>query len=63
MVSYIQSEERTNIDLKGVAEIINKLISSNLHNPPLTTYFDIIINPLCSKQPLNLVVVEDCGGI
>jgi hypothetical protein len=32
-------------------------------NPPPTKYFDTIINPLCSKQLLNLVLVEDCGGI
>ena len=51
------------IDVKGLAEVINKLIFKNLHNPPPTQYFDIIINPLYSKQLLNLVLVEDCGGI
>jgi hypothetical protein len=51
------------IDFKGLAEVLNKLIFNNLHNPPPTKYFDIIINPLCSKQLLNLVLVEDCGGI
>ena len=60
MVSYQKSE---NIDFKGLAEVINKLIFSNPHNPPPTKYFDIIINPLYSKQLLNLVLVEDCGGI
>ena len=44
-------------------EVINKLIFNNLHNPPPTKYFDTIINPLYSKQLLNLVLVEDCGGI
>ena len=57
---YQKSE---NIDFKGLAEVINKLIFNNLHNPPPTKYFDIIINPLYSKQLLNLVLVEDCGGI
>ena len=52
-----------NIDFKGLAEVINKLIFNKLHNPPPTKYFDIIINPLYSKQLLNLVLVEDCGGI
>ena len=47
----------------GLAEVINKLIFNNLHNPPPTKYFDKIINPLYSKQLLNLVLVEDCGGI
>jgi hypothetical protein len=51
------------IDFKGLAEVLNKLIFNNLHNPPPTKYFDIIINPLYSKQLLNLVLVEDCGGI
>jgi hypothetical protein len=50
-----------NIDFKGLAEVINKLIFNNLHNPPPTKYFDIIINPLYSKQQLNLGMVEDCG--
>ena len=49
--------------VKGLAEVINKLIFNNLHNPPPTKYFDIIINPLYSKQLFNLVLVEDCGGI
>jgi hypothetical protein len=52
-----------NIDFKGLAEVINKLIFNNLHNPSATKYFDTIINPLYSKQLLNLVLVEDCGGI
>ena len=43
--------------------LINKLIFNNIHNPPPTKYFDIIINPLYSKQLLNLVLVEDLGGI
>jgi hypothetical protein len=51
-----------NIDFKDLTEVINKLIFNNLHNPPPTKYFDTIINPLYSKQPLNLVLVEDCGG-
>jgi spore coat polysaccharide biosynthesis predicted glycosyltransferase SpsG len=52
-----------NIDFKGLAEVINKLIFNNLHNPPPTKYVDKIINPLYSKQLLNLVLVENCGGI
>ena len=58
---YNQKSE--NIDFKGLAEVINKLIFNNLLNPPPTKYFDTIINPLYSKQLLNLVLVEDCGGI
>jgi hypothetical protein len=46
----------------GLAEVMNKLIFNNLHNPPPAKYFDAIINPLYSKQLLNLVLVEDCGG-
>ena len=49
--------------LRNLAEVINKLIFNNLHNTPPTKYFDTIINPLYSKQLLNLVLVEDCGGI
>ena len=60
LIYTIRSE---NIDFKGLAEVINKLIFNNLHNPPPTKYFDTIINPLYSKQLLNLVLVEDCGGI
>ena len=63
MVSYIYNKKSENIDFKGLAEVIYKLIFNNLHNPPPTKYFDIIINPLYSKQLLNLVLVEDCGGI
>ena len=64
MVSYIYNQKSENIDFKGLAEVINKLIFNNLHNPPPTKYFDImIINPLYSKQLLNLMLVEDCGGI
>ena len=51
------------VKIKGMAEVIYKLIFNNLHNPPPTKYFDTIINPLYSKQLLNLVLVEDCGGI
>jgi hypothetical protein len=54
------------VDKEGEAlrcKIINKLIFNNLHNPPPSKYFAIIVNPLCSKQLLNLVLVEDCGGI
>ena len=58
---YNQKSE--NIDFKGLAEVINKLIFNNLLNPPPTKYFDTIINPLYSKQLLNLVLVEECGGI
>jgi hypothetical protein len=62
MVSlYKQQSENT--DYKGLAEVINKLIFNNLHNPPPTKYFDTIIKPLYAKQLLNLVLVEDCGGI
>ena len=63
MVSYICNQKSENIDFKGLAEVINKLIFNNLHNPPPTKYFDIIIDPLYSKQLLNLVLVEDCGAI
>ena len=65
MVSYIYicNQKRENIDFKGLVAIMNKLIFSNLHNPPPTKYVDIIINSLYSKQLLNLVLVEDCGGI
>ena len=59
----IYNQKSKNIDFKGLAAVINKLIFNNLHNPPPTKYFDIIINPLYSKQLLNLVLVEDCGGI
>ena len=51
------------VDFKGLAEVINKFIFNNLHNLPPTKYFDTINNPLYSKQLLNLVLVEDCGGI
>ena len=61
--SHIYNQKSENIDFKGLAEVINKLIFNNLHNPPPTKYFDIIINPLYSKQLLNLVLVEDYGGI
>jgi hypothetical protein len=53
MVSYIYNQKSENIDFKGLAEVINKLIFNNLHNPPPTKYFDTIINPLYSKQLLN----------
>jgi hypothetical protein len=58
MQSGVNAIKRT-----GDSEVINKLIFNNLHNPPPTKYFDTIINPLYSKQLLNLVLVEDCGGI
>ena len=60
---YTISTKNENIDFKGLTEVINKLIFNNLHNPPPAKYFDTIINPLYSKQLLNLVLVEDCGGI
>jgi hypothetical protein len=60
---YIYNQKSENIDFKGLAEVINKLIFNNLHNPPPTKYFDTIINPLCSKQLPNLVLVEDCRDI
>ena len=63
MYRYIYNQKSENIDFKGLVEILNKLIFNSLHNPPPTKYFDIIINPLYSKQLLNLVLVEDCGGI
>jgi beta-glucosidase/6-phospho-beta-glucosidase/beta-galactosidase len=61
--SHIYNQKSEHIDFKGLAEVLNKLIFNNLHNPPPTKYFDIIINPLYSKQLLNLVLLEDCGGI
>ena len=61
--SHIYNQKSENIDFKGLAEDINKSIFNNLYNPPPTKYFDIIINPLYSKQLLNLVLVENCGGI
>jgi hypothetical protein len=63
MVSYIYNQKSENIDFKDLAEAINKLVFNNLHNPPPTKYFDKIINPLYSKHLLNLVLVEDYGGI
>jgi spore coat polysaccharide biosynthesis predicted glycosyltransferase SpsG len=63
MVSYIYNQKSENIDFKDLAEAINKLIFNNLHNPPPTKYVDTIVNPLYSKHLLNLVLVEDCGGI
>jgi hypothetical protein len=45
-----------NIDFKGLAEAMNRLIFNNLHNPPPKKYFDIIIKPLYLKQLLNLVL-------
>ena len=63
MVSYIYNQKSENIDFKDLAEAINKLVFNNLHNPPPTKYVDTIINPRYSKQLLNLVLVEDCGGI
>ena len=62
-MSHIFNQKSEIVDFKGPAEVINKLIFNNLHNRPPTTYLDIIINPLYSKQLLNLVLVEDCGGI
>jgi hypothetical protein len=47
------NQKSENIDFKGLAAVINKLLFNNLHNPPPTNYFDIIINPLYSKQLLN----------
>jgi hypothetical protein len=32
------------VDFKGLAEVINKFIFNNLHNPPPTKHFDKIIN-------------------
>ena len=61
-MSHIYNQKSENIDFKGLAEVINKLIFNNLHNPP-QFFFYIIINPLYSKQLLNLVLVEDYGGI
>ena len=46
----IYNQKSENIDFKGLVEVIDKLIFNNLHNP------------LCSKQLLNFVLVEDCGG-
>ena len=60
---YTISTKSENIDFKGLAEVINKLIFNNLHNHPPTKYFYIMINPQYSKQLLNLVLVEGCGGI
>ena len=60
---YTISTKSEHIFFKGLAEVMNELIFNNLHNPPPTKYFDTIINPRYSKQLLNLVLVEDCGGI
>ena len=54
--SHIYNQKSENIDFKGLAEVINKLMFNNLHNPPPTTYFDTIINPLYSKQPAQFGV-------
>jgi hypothetical protein len=43
-LSHIYNQKSENIDFKDLAEVINKLIFNNLHNPPPTEYFDIIIN-------------------
>jgi hypothetical protein len=50
MVSHndIYNQKSENIDFKGLAEVINRLIFNNLHNPPPTKYFDTIINPLAA---------------
>jgi hypothetical protein len=58
MIISIYNQKSENIDFKGLAAVINKLIFNNFHNPPPTKYFDIIINPLYSKQLLNLVLVK-----
>jgi hypothetical protein len=42
----IYNQKSENIDFKGLAEVLNKLLFNNLHNPPSTKYFDMIINPL-----------------
>jgi hypothetical protein len=47
-IIYIYNLKSENIDFKGLAEVINKLIFNNPHNPPPTKYFDTIINPLYS---------------
>jgi hypothetical protein len=60
---FIYTIRRVQILILGLAEVINKSIFNNLRNPPPTKYVDTIINPLYSKQLLNLVLVEDCGGI
>jgi hypothetical protein len=60
---YIYNQKSENIDVKGLVEVINKLIFNNLHNPLPTKYFDTIINPLFSKQILNLAMVKDRGSI
>jgi hypothetical protein len=60
---YIYNQKSENIDVKGLVEVINKLIFNNLHNPLPTKYFDTIINPLFSKQIFNLAMVKDCGSI
>ena len=39
--SHIYNQKSEHIDFKGLAEVINKLIFNNLHNPPPTKYFDI----------------------
>jgi hypothetical protein len=49
-IVYIYNQKSENIDFKGLAEVINKLIFNNLHNPPPTKYFYIIINPLYSEN-------------
>jgi hypothetical protein len=36
--SRIYNQKSENIDVKGLAEVINKLIFNNLHNPPPTKY-------------------------
>ena len=45
-MSHIYNQKSENIDIKGLTEVINKLIFNNLHNTAPTKYFDIFINPL-----------------
>ena len=59
----IYNQKSENIDFKDLAKVMNKLIFNNLHNPPPAKYVDTIIYLQYSKQLLNLVLVEDCGGI
>jgi hypothetical protein len=57
---YICNEKSDNIDFKDLAEVLEKLIFNNLHNHPPTKYFDIIINPLYSKQLLVHAIRRQC---
>jgi hypothetical protein len=52
--SHIYNQKSKHIDFKGLAEVINKLIFNNLHNPPPTKYFDIIREKFSACNPASM---------